>query len=117
MSEVTFEEIAAAVEAGASTRRPQPPVKPRFRTGDRVRVKSEHPWHHTRSPRYARGKMGVIVRAHGVFVYPDSNSQWQGEDPQHVYTVRFSARELWGEQAAEADSLCLDLWEPYLEPA
>ena len=50
MSEVTFEEIAAAVEAGASTRRPQPPIKPRFRAGDCVRVKSEHPWHHTRSP-------------------------------------------------------------------
>jgi len=117
MGEVSPEEIAAAVEAGATTRRSEVAIKPRFKVGDRVRVKNEHPWHHTRSTRYARGKTGEIVRAHGVFVYPDSNSEWLGEDPQHVYGVRFSAWELWGEDAPQGDSLCLDLWEPYLVPA
>lgn len=117
MADVTFERIAAAIEAGASTRRPDAKVAQRFRPGDRVRVRNQHPWHHTRATRYARGKTGEIVTAHGVFVFPDSNSQWRGEDPQHVYTVRFTARELWGDEAAPNDSLCLDLWEPYLEPA
>jgi nitrile hydratase len=116
MGDVTFDEIVAAVEAGASTRRPDVKIAPRFKVGDMVRVRNVHPWHHTRSTRYSRGKTGEIVRAHGVFVYPDSNSEWQGDDPQHVYTVRFAARELWGEAAGERDSLCLDLWEPYLEP-
>jgi hypothetical protein len=28
----------------------------------------------------------------------------------------FTARELWGEEAALGDKVCLDLWESYLEP-
>jgi hypothetical protein len=39
------------------------------------------------------------------------------EKPQHVYSVRFSARELWGEQAAPQDAVYLDLYDDYLEPA
>ncbi|MEM7120803.1 MAG: SH3-like domain-containing protein [Pseudomonadota bacterium] len=115
MGEVTFEEIVAAVEGGATTRRPDVKIEPRFKVGDVVRVKKGHPSHHTRSTRYSRGKTGEVVKAHGVFVYPDTNSEWQGEDPQHVYTVCFSAREIWGEDGVDGDSLCLDLWEPYLE--
>ncbi len=117
MGDVTLEEIAAAVEGGASTRRPDVDLAARFKVGDRVCVKNVHPRHHTRSARYSRGKTGEIVRAHGVFVYPDTNSEWQGEDPQHVYTVCFSAREVWGDDGHEGDTLCLDLCEPYLEPA
>ncbi len=115
MGDVTFDEIVAAVEGGATTRRPDAKIEPRFKVGDVVRVKNEHPFHHTRSTRYSRGKTGEVVKAHGVFVYPDTNSEWQGEDPQHVYTVCFSAREIWGEDGVDGDSLCLDLWEPYLE--
>jgi len=33
---------------------------------------------HTRLPRYARGKFGIIERDHGVFVFPDSNAQGLG---------------------------------------
>ena len=40
-----------------------------------------------------------------------------GENPQHLYSVRFSARELWGEAAAARDAVYIDLWEDYLEPA
>jgi nitrile hydratase len=31
--------------------------------------------------------------------------------------VRFTARELWGEDASPRDTISLDLWEPYLERA
>jgi nitrile hydratase subunit beta len=93
------------------------PVAPRFRTGQRVRARNMHPVGHTRLPRYARGKFGTIDRDHGVFVFPDTNSQFLGEKPQHVYSVRFAARELWGEQAAPRDSVYVDLWDDYLEPA
>ena len=51
---------------------------------------------HTRLPRYARGKVGTVERVHGCHVFPDSNAQRRGEDPQWLYTVRFSAHELWG---------------------
>jgi nitrile hydratase beta subunit len=92
-------------------------VVPRFRTGQRVRARNMHPVGHTRLPRYARGKTGKIERDCGVFVFPDTNAHFLGEKPQHVYSVRFAARELWGEQAAPRDSVYLAMWEDYLEPA
>jgi nitrile hydratase beta subunit len=93
------------------------PLAPLFQTGQRVRARNMHPVGHTRLPRYARGKFGTIEHDHGVFVFPDTNSQFLGEKPQHVYSVRFAARELWGEQAAPRDSVYLDMWDDYLEPA
>ena len=68
----------------------------RFAVGDRVRTRNIHPHTHTRLPRYARGKVGTVERVHGCHVFPDSNARFDGEDPQWLYTVRFSARELWG---------------------
>ena len=89
----------------------------RFRQGDRVRGRNMHPQGHTRLPRYLRGRQGVIVALHGAHVFPDSNAHGGGEDPQWLYTVRFTARELWGEDRNAGDSVHADLWEPYLEPA
>jgi nitrile hydratase len=91
-------------------------VAPRFKAGQRVRARNIHPEGHTRLPRYARGKAGAIVRDHGVFVFPDTNAHFLGENPQHIYSVRFAARELWGPPASPLDAVCLDLWESYLEP-
>jgi nitrile hydratase len=93
------------------------PVAPRFKVSQRVRARNINPPGHTRLPRYARGKLGIVDRDHGVYVFPDTNSQNLGEKPQHVYSVRFAARELWGEQAAPRDSVYIDLWDDYLEPA
>ncbi|MSP02573.1 MAG: nitrile hydratase subunit beta [Acetobacteraceae bacterium] len=92
-------------------------ANPRFAAGDRVRARTINPEGHTRLPRYARGRLGVIERDHGAQVFPDSNSRFAGEAPQTLYTVCFTARELWGEAANPADHVSLDLWEDYLEPA
>jgi nitrile hydratase len=113
---LTVEKANVRIAKGASTSR-NVPVGPRFHPGQRVRARNIHPTGHTRLPRYARGKFGVIDRDHGVFVFPDSNANFLGEKPQHVYSVRFAARELWGEQATPNDSVYLDLWDEYLEPA
>ena len=93
------------------------PAAAKFKPGDRVRAKNIHPATHTRLPRYVRGKHGIVERDHGVFVFPDANAAGQGQKPQHLYSVRFAARELWGADAAPKDSVCLDLWEDYLDPA
>jgi nitrile hydratase len=82
-----------------------------------VRARNINPVGHTRLPRYARFKSGTIDRHHRVFLFPDTKASFLGEKPQHVYSVRFAARELWGEQAAPQDSVYLDLWDDYLEPA
>ena len=89
----------------------------RFKVGETVRARNIHPTGHTRLPRYVRGKLGTIHRDHGVHVFPDTNADFLGENPQHLYSVRFAARELWGEQASGHDVVYLDMWEDYLERA
>jgi nitrile hydratase len=89
--------------------------EPRLRSGQRVRARNLNPVGHTRLPRYVRGKSGVVDRVHGVFVFPDTNAHFRGEKPQHLYSVRFEARELWGENSPAADAVYVDLWEDYLD--
>jgi hypothetical protein len=92
-------------------------VPARFKSGQRVLTRNIHPSGHTRLPRYARARRGTIDRDHGVFIFPDTHAAGEGMKPQHLYSVRFSARELWGAQASEADVVYLDLWDDYLERA
>jgi nitrile hydratase beta subunit len=93
------------------------PLAPRFVAGDPIRTKNIQPVGHTRLPRYARGRNGSIVRDHGVHVFADTSAHGRGECPQHLYTVRFAATELWGVAANPRDSVHLDVWDDYLEPA
>ena len=88
----------------------------RYRPGDQVRVKNEHPSGHTRATRYVRGKHGTVARAYGAFVFPDTNARGEGENPAHLYSVAFPAAELWGADAAEPNQVVyVDCFEPYLE--
>jgi nitrile hydratase len=91
------------------------PVAARFAVGDRVRVRNVHSSTHTRMPRYCRGKVGAIAIDHGVYIFPDTHALGLGPKPQHCYSVRFTAEELWGEPPR--DSIHIDLWDDYLEPA
>ncbi len=90
---------------------------PRFRAGDRVVTRNLNPVGHTRLPRYARGRRGVIERDHGGFVFPDASAAGLGKKGQHLYSVRFTARELWGPDASPRDAVYLDLWDDYLDRA
>jgi len=94
-----------------------PTVRPQFKVGQRVRARNMNPVGHTRLPRYARGKVGIIGRDHGVYLFPDTNAHFQGQKRQHVFSVRFTARELWGEHASARDTVHLDMWDDYLEHA
>lgn len=89
--------------------------KPAFKVDEHVRTRNLNRRGHTRLPRYARDKAGVIVASHGAHVFPDSHAHGDGEAPQPLYTVRFAATELWGDAANPKDSVSLDLWESYLE--
>ncbi|HEY2980645.1 MAG TPA: nitrile hydratase subunit beta [Anaerolineales bacterium] len=110
------EDVARVLQKGASARRTDSPP-PRFRPGDQVVARNLNPAGHTRLPRYARGRRGVVERDHGVFVFPDSNAMERGENPQHCYSVRFTLRDLWGPHASARDSVHIDLWDDHLEPA
>ena len=92
-------------------------VDPRFRVGQRVRGANLNTPTHTRMPRYTRGKVGVVERSRGVFALPDTDVYFGDPRPQHVYMVRFAARELWGNGASSHDAVYIDMWQDYLEPA
>jgi nitrile hydratase subunit beta len=111
---VRTESIANALRPGRPTIR-KIRQKPRFTAGDKIVTRNLNPRGHTRLPRYARGKRGVIVAHHGAHVFPDTNAHGLGEHPQHLYTVRIAMRELWGGSAEPNESLLIDLWESYLD--
>jgi nitrile hydratase len=90
---------------------------PAFAVGQTVRAKVANPTGHTRLPRYVRGKDGVVHHHHGAHVLPDSNAMGKGEIPEHLYSVMFPARVLWGAEASPQDKIYVDLWESYLVPA
>ena len=113
---LTAAEVPELIARGGEAR-PQGGA-PHFHPGQRVRARNLNPVGHTRLPRYARGRQGVIERDYGIFGSQDTDAEGRslGQNPQHVYSVRFAARELWGEAASPRDSVYLDLWEDYLEP-
>ena len=92
-------------------------LAPRFRVGESVLGRNMNPMTHTRMPRYTRGKTGIVERDRGIFNLPDSELSSGEPKPQHVYLVRFTGQELWGDAVPANDSVYIDLWEDYLEPA
>lgn len=111
---LTLSGVPASLRRG-SYMRPEANAKARFKSAQHVRARNMNPLGHTRLPRYARGKAGTVVQNRGFFVFPDANAHFLGEQPQYLYSVRFVARELWGEQASSRDSVYIDMWESYLE--
>lgn len=111
----TAAEAAAIIARGDPTRL-DTGIGPAFSAGDRVRVINDHPAGHTRAPRYARGRTGTINRLHGAHVFADENARGNRVG-EHLYSVRFEARELWGAAANGRGAVYIDLWEPHLEPA
>ncbi len=93
------------------------PAPARFKAGDRVRTVNINPPTHTRLPRYARDKSGTVEAVRGCHVYPDTAASGAGEDPQWLYTVVFSGRDLWGEASDPALTVSIEAFEPYLLPA
>ena len=90
----------------------------RFKPGDRVRTREMNPATHTRLPRYARDKEGVVEAIRGCHVYPDTAAlDVHNENPQWLYTVVFTGKELWGEEADPAIKVSIEAFEPYLLPA
>jgi nitrile hydratase subunit beta len=87
---------------------------PLFQVGQRVRARNINPVTYTRLPRYARGRLGTVASIRGVFPIPDTGA---GGKPQTLYSVRFTARDLWGEEAAPQDAVYIDMWDGYLERA
>jgi nitrile hydratase subunit beta len=108
-------DVPNSLSRGSFARPAQAPA--RFKPGDRVRTKNIHPETHTRLPRYARDRVGIVDAVRGSHVFPDTAALGKGDDPQWLYTVLFDGRELWGENAEPGLKVSIDAFEPYLDPA
>lgn len=108
------EMVPVLLSTGASARVAEN-VAARYRAGDAVIARNINPIGHTRLPRYIRSKRGTVRADHGVFSFPDTAAHGQGHKAQHLYSVRFMARELWGDQASPHDSIYIDLFDDYLD--
>jgi len=93
-----------------------PPAPARFKVGDIVRTANINPATHTRLPRYARHRRGSVEAVRGCHVFPDAVARGAGEEPQWLYTVVFSGRELWGDAADASLTVSIEAFEPYLLP-
>jgi len=93
---------------------------PRFIVGQNVKTKrAENSFisgGHTRLPRYAEKSEGIIEICHGAHVFPDTHAHNLGEQPEYLYTVSFLSSELWQNPENPGDTVCVDIWESYLEP-
>ena len=110
-------QVEGLVRHGMPATRDDGRIAPAFGVGDTVRARNIEATGHTRLPRYVRGKVGVVTAQRGSHVFPDTAAHDRGENAQPLYTVRFEAKELWGENVARRDCVYIDLWEDYLESA
>jgi nitrile hydratase beta subunit len=107
------ENVQRVVSTNVSNERPVA-TPALFAVGDRVVTRNMNPLGHTRLPRYARAKHGIVERMHGAQVFADANATGR-EDPQWLYTVSFTGVELWGDDADPSLVVSIDAWESYLE--
>ena len=89
-----------------------------FAPGQAVRVREDYPPGHIRTPVFIRGKHGVITRDFGEYDNPEITT-YELEGPQKtLYEVRFRQIDVWPDYAgSEADTLDIDIFEHWLEPA
>lgn len=108
--------VFGLIATGASARLDEE-VAPKFSIGDTVEMKNINPVTHTCLPRYVRGKKGIVERDRGVFAFPDTAAHGQGHKAQYVNSIKFSFRELWGEDHAENMFLFIDMFDDYMRRA
>ncbi len=95
-----------AVHAGAA----------RFKPGDKVFARRDIGTMHTRLTGYVRGRTGVVDSVIGPQPLPDESAVGKILKEQ-TYVIRFRMADLWPEASESRDSLLIDMWDSYLEPA
>ena len=80
----------------------------KFKIGDPVMVAVENPTGNPRTPKYIRGKRGVIGSVHGIL----ENIRDHRGIHNPLYTVRFDLREV--STCHDQDSIWVDVHEEWL---
>lgn len=86
--------------------------------GAKVRVLALDPPGHHRTPGFVRGRQGVVVALAGEMPDAERMAYGQRGPDRPVWRVRFDQTVLWPDyQGAPGDSVIVDLYEHWLEPA
>ena len=80
----------------------------RFAVGDRVRIVSDNPDGNPRTPRYARGRVGVVEQLHGMIANPLDHRETYPPLCTLVIGV---------ESNRHGDAIALDIHEDWLQAA
>lgn len=84
--------------------------------GRHVTIRDMSPPGHIRTPKYLRGKSGVIERALGAYENPEQRAYCLPATKKQLYRVRFAMRELWGGEAENPDdTLDAEIYEHWIE--
>jgi nitrile hydratase len=83
----------------------------KFKIGDAVTVAADNPTGNPRTPKYIRGKRGVIGLVHGVL----ENIRDHRGIHNPLYTVRFDLNEV--STCLDPDSIWVDVHEEWLSEA
>ena len=93
---------------------------PRFALGSWVTVRSNEHMGHCRTPAYIKSKTGIVEAVYGPFNNPEDLAYGgEGLPRQRLYRVIFLQQNVWGNRydGATNDTICVDLYEHWLETA
>ncbi len=83
-----------------------------------VRVRSDMPPGHVRTPAYLRGKTGWVERTLGPFPNPEQLAYGLTAQSLPLMRVRFAMAEIWGaDTETPHDTLDAEIYSHWLEPA
>ena len=114
---LTRSELAAKLAALRAEERPGDA----FAVGDRVVVHDIEPVGHAHLPLFVRGKTGIVERRLGdvavsTLPTPENTTDPDERNRRPVYSVCFTAQELWGSGAPEKDSVNFSIGHDHLKP-
>jgi nitrile hydratase len=112
---LTADRVPEVLAKGTPYDRDPGESRPVHALGDMVRTRNLQPAGHIRMPSYCRGRTGWVSAVHGYHVFPDTSATGDRDTAHWLYNVTFAARDLFGAQAGEGDTVSVDLWEPYLD--
>ena len=92
---------------------------PKYKPGDQVRVGTDAPPGHIRTPSYIRGKLGRVVKLWGVFLNPELLAFGKpGFPKQPLYQIEFDQKAVWETyNGPPGDKLRVDIYQHWLEQA
>lgn len=88
----------------------------KFQAHETVKVRTDIPPGHVRTPYYLRGKTGVIERALGPFPNPEDLAYGVAAQAGQLLRVRFRMADVWGDAAENpSDILEAEIYAHWLE--